>query len=134
MIWVWLNAEIESSSDNIGALAGNNAGTVIGSYALGEIRGGNSVGGLVGNSAGLVINSHANVLIPAGSPSNDVGALVGRNSTANAVIINSHASGAISGNQWVGSLSGRNDGKIINSYASGTVSGPRCGHRRFSGG
>ena len=116
-----LNAEIEAS-DNAGALAGINAGTVIGSYASGELRGNNEVGGLIGESrSGVVMNSRANVLIRASG--NDIGGLVGRNRTADAMIINSHASGAISGNQWVGSLIGSNGGKIINSYANGTVSG-----------
>ena len=109
-------------ANNSSALAGTNAGTVISSYAVGEIDGNNKVGGLIGESQnGVVMNSRANVLIRASG--NDIGGLVGRNTGAAAVIINSHASGAISGVSWVGGLTGRNDGKIINSYATGTVSG-----------
>ena len=114
-----LDLKIEGAN-NSGALAGTNAGTVIGSYAVGEIRGANNVGGLIGQASGLVMNSRANVLIRA---NNTIGGLVGRNTGADAVIINSHASSAISGAGWVGGLSGLNEGKIINSYATGNVAG-----------
>ena len=117
-----LNVEIEAGN-NIGALAGNNNGTVIGSYATGEIRGGSKVGGLLGVSRGIVINSNARGSVNA--TGDDIGGLLGRNSDADAIVINSYATGAISGSQWVGGLIGRNEGKIISSHASGTVQGSR---------
>ena len=100
-----------------GALAGRNAGTVIGSYATGEISGFERTGGLIGESSGLVMNSHTNVLVRADDRS---GGLVGTNT---GMIINSHANGEILGDSSSGGLVSRNGGKIINSYATGNVTG-----------
>ena len=117
-----LNVKMEAGP-NSGALAGRNAGTVIGSHATGEIDGtANNMGGLIGQSEnGQVINSYANVMVH--SSGNDIGGLVGRNTGANARIINSYARGRVVGNSWVGGLTASSDGKIINSYATGDVTG-----------
>ena len=115
-----LNVKIDSQN-RVGALAGINAGTVIGSYATGEITGNAGTGGLIGVSSGLVMNSHANALVD--SVNGNAGGLVGINTGADSRIVNSYATGAVSGNEYVGGLTGRNYGKIINSYATGNVAG-----------
>ena len=124
-----LNVEI-IGSNSVGALAGTNFGTVIGSYATGEIHGGRRTGGLIGESNnGIIMNSQAHVLV--NGSGTDIGALVGRNTGTDAMIINSYASGRIVGDSWVGGLTGSSDGKILNSYAAvsirGTNSSPHLG-------
>ena len=110
----------------IGGLAGSNEGAIAASYVVGELHSledegsQGSVGGLAGNNLGLIINSHAH-----GSFSGVryyVGGLVGRNDL-NARIINSFASGDLTGNSNVGGLVGSNRGPISNSYATGSVIG-----------
>ena len=118
-----LNVKIMKAGTRSGALAGINAGTVIGSHATGEIDGaGNNMGGLIGQSVnGQVINSYANVMV--GSSGNNIGGLVGGNTGANARIVNSYATGDVEGNSLFGGLTGLNEGKVINSYAMGDVTG-----------
>ena len=112
-----LNVDIEGG-ENSGGLAGNNLGTIIGSYAVGEISAQNNVGGLVGVNGRHIINSYAYGVI---SANDRVGGLVGENA---GTIVNSHASGRVSGVNDVGGLVGWNSGgKIVNSYASGSVRG-----------
>ena len=116
-----LGVKIEAGS-NSGALAGDNAGTVIGSYAIGELSGTGKVGGLIGESqSGSVLNSYADVEVRASG--NEAGGLVGKNNGTNVAIINSYAHGEVAGNSRVGGLIGTNDGLISNSYATGTVAG-----------
>ena len=80
------------------------------------------MGGLIGESFhGQVINSYANVMVS--SSADDIGGLVGRNTGANARIINSYARGRVVGNSYVGGLTGGNFGRVINSYATGDVTG-----------
>ena len=81
--------------NNVGALAGINAGTITRSYATGVVNGTASyVGGLVGYNFGTgsnVTQSYASVTV--GSPSCYVGGLVGYNEGA---IAQSYAVGAVS--------------------------------------
>ena len=110
---------------NVGSLVGYNDGSIINSYAIGEVSGsGSSMGGLVGNNGytGLILSSFANVNIIG---LDEVGGLVGLHRGR---ITNSYAVGTVSvtstGDASVGGLVakvGRNDGEIINSYAIGRV-------------
>ena len=117
------------AGNTVGALAGINRGTIIGSFAVGEITArANRVGGLVGTSQGasdLITNSYAVIDIEAvgGGSKSDYGGLVG-NSTQDVRIINSRAHGTITGNiNNAGGLLGSNfdtsqTKRIRNSYAS----------------
>ena len=110
---------------DVGSLVGHNAGSIINSYATGEVSGSNSnIGGLVGNNgyAGSIRSSFAKVRVIGRF---DVGGLVGFHVGR---ITNSYAAGTVEvtlvGNATMGGLVGevgRNDGEIINSYAIGRV-------------
>ena len=144
------NVKIEGRR-HIGGLVGVNAGTIVGSYAIGEFSANSLVGGivgvnhgkiinsyagsvisrrssvpshlggLVGTNEGVVINSHATVRILE-RRSNNVGGLIGWNAV-DARVINSYAGGDVGGDVFVGGLTGINRGSITNSYADGEVSG-----------
>lgn len=104
-----------------GGLAGQNVGTITGSYTMGTVIGnGTMVGGLIGAStSGSITNSYSTVSVT--STADDVGGLVGRNL---AQLTKSYASGTVNGNNNVGGLVGNNNsGTIANSYAKGTVTG-----------
>ncbi len=102
-----------------GGLVGFNAGTIIGSYAIGKISANSFLGGLAGDSEGKIINSYANVSILG---KYNVGGLVGWH-YENGRVINSYAGGDVKGADRVGGLIGINRGSITNSYATGQVSG-----------
>ena len=110
--------------NEVGALAGNNAGTVTRSYAAGVVNGnGNDVGGLVGNNTatGNITQSYASVTV--GSPNFYIGGLVGFNLGA---IMQAYAVGAVNGKS-AGGLAGYSGGTITQSYAAGAVSGSTLG-------
>ena len=110
--------------NEVGALAGNNAGTITRSYAAGVVNGnGNDVGGLVGNNTatGNITQSYASVTV--GSPNFYVGGLVGFNLGA---IAQAYAVGAVNGNS-AGGLAGYSGGTITQAYAAGAVSGSTLG-------
>jgi filamentous hemagglutinin family protein len=111
--------------NNVGALAGDNAGTITRSYATGVVNGtGGYIGGLVGYNVGAgsnVTQSYASVTV--GSPNFYVGGLVGYNEGA---IAQAYAVGAVSGKS-AGGLAGNNSGTITQAYAAGAVSGTTLG-------
>ena len=113
-----------SGKDQVGALVGENKGSISGSYAQGSVSGDSQVGGLVGRNAGSISNNYAR----RGSVSGDsqVGGLVGVNES-NANIVNSHTRREVrvSGKDQVGGLVGENKGSISDSYAQGAVTGDR---------
>ena len=110
---------------DVGSLVGYNNGSIINSYATGEVSGSHrNIGGLVGINeyTGSIRSSFAKVRV---SGWFDVGGLVGFHVGR---ITNSYAAGTVEvtlvGNATVGGLVGevgRNDGEIINSYAIGRV-------------
>ena len=118
-----LDAEVKGARV-VGGLAGlkEDPSDIINSYASGAVSGRIDVGGLVGANSGSIINSYANVVVTA--TGDDSGGLVGKNQSSSN-IINSYASGAVSGRTRVGGLVGLHsaDANIINSYATGTVTG-----------
>ena len=115
---------------NVGGLVGRNGGDVSGSYATGNVSGGQSgdlVGGLAGVNGGAIVGSYAMGDV---SGSQHVGGLVGGNGGGNSgrgiggVIRGSYAEGDVSGSYKVGGLVGSNSvGTIIVSYATGSVDG-----------
>ena len=121
-----LNISVRGHS-RMGGLVGESYGSIINSYATGEVAvtGNNrsSIGGLVGLSRGSIINSYATVNVTGSRSSNSImGGLVGYNNGGS--IINSYATGTVTGGGDIGGLVGYNNGgSIINSYATGTVTG-----------
>jgi hypothetical protein len=94
-----------SSSQNIGALAGLNGGTIQKCFAQGTIAGGSAslyVGGLVGNNGSIVQNCYAVVDVTAGASSQMIGGLAGMCAIAS----NCYAAGYVSGGAAVGGLAG----------------------------
>ena len=117
-----INVNITELS-NVGSMAGYNFGTIINSYAYGQlvaIEG--HAGGLVGrNIGGTIVNSYADVDVRANSIV--AGGLVGIIG-ANGSIVNSYAFGDVQVSSGIaGGLVGTNDRgtKIHNSYAIGDV-------------
>ena len=113
----------------VGGLVGKNRGTVIASYASGNVSGDIVVGGLVGRSGrgkgtGTVRDSYATVTVSAAQYS--AGGLVGSNG---GTIISSYATGNVTGITQIGGLTGissdSNTATIISSYATGNVTGDR---------
>lgn len=147
-------ADVDVTALNrVGGLVGTNReGGVIDSSASGQVVGRNRVGGLVGSNEGEVTESTANVTVmirdtigaqPQGglvgyndglvqycsaggdvSGENEVGGLVGKNSSfGGGQVVQSAAGGTVSGQDFVGGLVGRNHSQITNSMARGAVTG-----------
>jgi len=109
-----------SGGGGVGALAGNNLGTVSESSASGGVTAsGENSGGLVGSSGSTVIQSFAKVDV---TGNRDAGGLVGDNG---GTITNSYARGDVSGGDETGGLVGENTGggSVSQSYSTGEVSG-----------
>ena len=122
-------ADVRIYGDNfVGALVGRNSGSIIDSSATGNVWGSRSTGGLVGASVhpgGVIVGSTAGVEVrdSSGGDGFYMGGLVGLNGGP---IIDSHATGNVIGEQWVGGLVGWNSGaggvnRISGSTASGTA-------------
>ncbi len=111
-----------------GSLVGENIGAVFNSYATGTVTGtGNTsspqyIGGLVGSNAGAIADSHATGAVT-GTGEGSVGGLLGSNLIGGSVS-NAYATGAVSATlNYVGGLTGANEGSLSNSYATGSVNG-----------
>jgi hypothetical protein len=108
----------------VGGLAGYNSGTITGCRATGPVTGISSVGGLVGlNQYGALSRCYA-----AGSVNgsgNYVGGLAGGNDQSGGTVNECYATGAVTGNTYVGGLVGANSngGSVDHSYAAGPVQG-----------
>ena len=111
--------------------------TVTGSFATGDVTGSDTVGGLVGYMKGgdTIADSYATGAVTATDPTDgyDVGGLVGY---ARGMIIDSYATGGVTGNGYVGGLVGElgftitntlnsifnnTEGSVTQSYSSGAV-------------
>ena len=115
-----------SSLSFAGGLVGANAGRIDTSYATGTVNGFSSTGGLAGANTGRIDTSYATGPVKGGGGSNGVGGLVGANLGAVSV---AYASGAVAGEANVGGLVGTNGsaGNILQVYATGAVSGVNGG-------
>ncbi|MBB5048425.1 filamentous hemagglutinin family protein [Rhodopseudomonas rhenobacensis] len=113
-----------TGADNTGGLVGNNEGTVDGSFASGAITGTDSTGGLVGysNNTSIVQNSYATGTV---SGVNNTGGLIGATNFGTPTVQNSYATGAVtgSGDNTGGLVGGAGGGTIDGSHATGAVSG-----------
>ncbi|RVU11965.1 GLUG motif-containing protein, partial [Methylobacterium oryzihabitans] len=107
----------DRSSLSLGGLVGANSGTVSRSYAAGAVTGTstgtvNSMGGLVGlnGTGGTVSQSYSTSAVTGSTTGSSVsvGGLVGQNYGGS--VIQSYATGAVSGSSSVGGLVGFNDG------------------------
>ena len=111
-----------------GALVGRNSGSIIDSSATGAVSGARSTGGLVGaifHPGGVIVGSTAGVRVTENGRGDGfyIGGLVGLNAGS---IIDSHATGDVSGVQGVGGLVGANSkaggvNRISGSTAGGAV-------------
>ncbi|TAN53530.1 MAG: filamentous hemagglutinin N-terminal domain-containing protein, partial [Methylococcaceae bacterium] len=101
----------------VGAVVGENIGSVEYVDASAGVTGNNYVGGLVGSNVGAYTVSHASASGTVTGVSY-VGGLVGDNTGA---IDNSYALGHVTGSIDVGGLVGSNGGTIDNSYAAGLI-------------
>ena len=119
-----LNADVPQEF-TVGALAGENRGTISHCYATGSVTShsrdsSGNVGGLVGkNYRGTISHSYAEVAVTSSGKSEYVGGLAGRNG---GTINNSYATGSVtSSGDYVGGLVGSNTGTVRGSYATGSV-------------
>ena len=119
-----------SGANSVGGLVGwNYGGSISDSYSTGTVSstGGWYIGGLVGNNESTAVTSTITSSHSTGDVTgsgNFVGGLVGRNYGGTISISDSHSTGAVSGNDYVGGLVGYNDmAGISNSYSTGTVTG-----------
>ena len=105
-----------------GGLVGENKlGHITDSYVTGSVTGTNYVGGLVGSNTGPITDSDFNGNV--NGTSDRVGGLVGLNESPGR-ITGGHATGRVSGDDYVGGLVGFNrGGAITGSYATSRVSG-----------
>ena len=125
-----------------GGLVGYNSGSILNSYATGDVSATSYnayAGGLVGhNYRGSITNSYAtgNVSATSTSAYAYAGGLVGYNSGD---ILNSYAAGDVSATStsssaYAGGLVGYNSGDITNSYATGEVSATSTDFSAYAGG
>ncbi len=119
----YATGSVSSISGYAGGLVADNNGTVIDSFATGNVSGNNNVGGLAGGGGGPITNSYATGDVS--GPSADIGGLVGGYGFG--TITNSYATGSVNGGatgEHVGGLVGYIVlGEIVNSYATGAVTG-----------
>ena len=124
--------KVSDGNQYIGGLVGHNqrGSSITNSYANVTVTvaaTAEDVGGLVGfNSGSIIISSYAtgDVTAPLRAGIARIGGLVGHNDS-DSHIINSYATGAVTGNSSVGGLVGDNGrgSRITNSYATGAVNG-----------
>ncbi len=114
---------IRSAGSDIGGLAGiNHRGIVTQCYSTGIVSGNSSVGGLVGYNISGSINQCYNASDVDGVRS--VGGLLGYNALFNSSIHQCYSTGAVHGSTYVGGLVGDNStGGITHCYSAGAVSG-----------
>ena len=106
-----------TGNDEVGALAGGSLGTIITSYATGQVSG-ITVGGLVGVnfSESVISASYATATVTG----YQAGGLTGEHT---GTIIASYATGSVTGDRFIGGLVGVTAGTITASYATGSVNG-----------
>ena len=108
----------------IGGLVGNNyfGSSVSECYATGAVSGNGSVGGLAGFNGNTISRSYAT---GQASGSDDyIGGLVGNNDGGDATVSDCYATGAATGNGYVGGLVGHNgNGTLGDCYSIGLVTG-----------
>jgi probable HAF family extracellular repeat protein len=128
------SVNISVVGENIGGLAGLNAGKISGCSTHGFVYGVNGVGGLAGRNRGSVTESYSTTTTGGEAR---VGGLVGSNYTYSALrddnswgegtgkITSCFSTGSVSGNEYIGGLAGMNhwEAHITTCYSTGTVTG-----------
>lgn len=105
----------------VGGLAGKNNGLIHHVRTTGTVNGAGTVGGVVGKNLGEGKIQHAYATGEIRSTDgNNIGGLVGSNY---GTVVQSHATGTITGERFIGGLVGFNGGTIKQSYATGKVTG-----------
>jgi hypothetical protein len=116
---------VESVGGLVGETGANidSKSRIVNSFATGDVSGTQSVGGLLGYGDRVeVLDSHATGDVTGAT---HVGGLVGVVDEGS-VVVSSYATGSVTGTgspDFVGGLVGDSDGRIVDSYATGTVSG-----------
>ncbi|MFC5407120.1 S-layer homology domain-containing protein [Cohnella soli] len=121
------NATI-NGNQSVGVLAGYNEGGTIHDISVsGTVNGMYNAGGVVGSNAdGEIRDSRSSANVIGASGSIGIGGLAGYSGGDYGLIINSYASGEVSGGNSIGGLIGQGyKGAVISSHASGKVSGKR---------
>ncbi|GEM_PF-3169224 len=121
------NVEVQGIGFNTGSLVASNRGTIDHvSVVSGTVEGESDVGGLAGTNSGTIRHSNASVTVI--SHMSEAGGLVGSVKVIDSggtlytgEVIDSYATGEVSGIYDVGGLVGVNDGMIRASYATGSV-------------
>ncbi|WP_411883170.1 YDG domain-containing protein [Polaromonas sp. YR568] len=109
-----------SGGNHVGALAGENGGSISNSYASAAVAGAGRVGGLAGDNLGSIADSYASGAVSATGAY--AGGLVGYNDTGS--INGSYAGGSVSGGSNAGGLVGFNSGGTVgNSFWNTDTSG-----------
>ncbi|MFH1869181.1 MAG: filamentous hemagglutinin N-terminal domain-containing protein [Pseudomonadota bacterium] len=129
-----------AGSQNVGGLAGINAGIISNSYSTGTVTGSDkdagaqqvgSIGGLVGRNDGNISGSYSSATVTATSGDQGAGGAMdfmqggigGLAGSSQSPITNSYATGAVTGTSDVGGLVGFTMGAIGASYSTGAVTG-----------
>ena len=116
----------EVSGTGVGGVVGYNSGNVQNCYNIGEVSG-ISVGGVVGDNSGTVKNCYNTGEVGGVSGGESVGGVVGLNRGSSSTVENCYNTGAVSGsgNKYVGGVVGNNDGSgtVKNCYNTGKING-----------
>ena len=105
--------------DYVGAVCGDNSGTITNCYNTGNVSGSYDVGGVSGWSSGTITGCYSTGKV---SGQDYIGGMCGYNYTG--IITNCYNTGNVSGTEYVGGVCGYiNGGTITNCYNSGKVSG-----------
>ncbi|RNB85850.1 hypothetical protein EDM56_17780 [Brevibacillus fluminis] len=124
------NVDVEvTNGQNVGGLVGINQGEVSNSQIAGSVKGAGFVGGLVGLLVGGQVSDGASQATVDGG--DGIGGLVGsviNHTNQPSYVKNSHSSGTITGQMFVGGLLGktfttREGTEITNSYSTASVTG-----------
>ena len=118
------------TSTALGGFAGSNAGTILNSYAMGNVSAGSTTvtlytGGFVGENSGSITGSYYGSKFTAGAYSNigevraeHAGGFVGNNS---GTISNAYSIARVSGGATAGGFAAVNSGTISYAYSAGTT-------------
>ena len=115
------NSYVYSASNSVGVIAGINCGEISGVSVYSDVTsGGDRVGAIVGENRGKIEKCSFHGI---GQGKNYVGAIAGLNLGEIGYCFAEDGKYDLVGNRFVGSISGKNDGKIYSSYSMKTSRG-----------
>jgi uncharacterized repeat protein (TIGR02543 family) len=107
-----------TGNNEVGGIAGRNAGTIENCSISGNVNGSLHTGGVVGQNTGVINNCSTTGNVHG---MNQTGGIAGYNA---GIIENCHSTGIVSGALCIGGIAGNNAGGIVrNCYITGNVSG-----------